>query len=308
MLHNLYTIDAPEHDVFCARFGPPAGASHEPQLLALGLGDGSVAVHAALDGRLVQTIAPAVPPPSAPRAGGLPVTCIRWRPAAAAGAFRVSDATSATRNVLLAAGSDGTLRHMHATSGRVLSTIVERETQIYAVDYRPDGGAFASAGNAKVVRVYDEETRAMSVELSGGVALASAYVIDRHSGSAQASASATAAGHSNRVFAVAWHPTDAALLATAGWDNTVQIWDVRVGSAVRSIFGPHLGGDGLAFSADGRFLVTASWRAHEQLQVRSVGPARARVRVHGAVRTDDAPSPPAPTRPSCGTLRRVSSR
>jgi hypothetical protein len=41
----------------------------------------------------------------------------------------------------------------------------------------------------------------------------------------------------------------------------------RVGCAVRSIYGPHLGGDGLSFTPDGKHLITASWRTKNQLQV-----------------------------------------
>jgi WD40 repeat protein len=224
-------------------------------------------VHTARDGKLLQTIAPAVSPGS-PRSGGLPVTCLRWRPLSAAGGFRISEATTATRNVLLAAGSDGSLRHIHATSGRVLSAIFEADTQLYACDYRPDGGAFASAGNRKVVRVYDEETRALKVELTGGVAAAAAYVVDRHTGGVASAALTGASGHNNRIFSIAWHPTDENVLVSGGWDNTVQIWDVRAGLAVRSIFGPHLGGDGLVFTPDGNSLITASWRSQDTLQVR----------------------------------------
>jgi len=233
-LSQLFTIDAGEQDIFCARFSPPQGGPGEPQLLALGLGNGNVVVHHAETGRLLQTIAPAgasgvaVP---APASGGLPITCLRWRPAGAARAFRVSDATTASRNVLLAAGSDGSLRHIHATSGRVLHTLVEHDTQIYACDYRPDGGAFASAGNKRVVRVYDEETRALVVELAGGTSVPSAaqYGANFSSshGAAPGAAAPVATGHTNRIFGLAWHPTDTHLLASGGWDNTIQIWDVR---------------------------------------------------------------------------------
>jgi len=234
-LSQLYQIEHPDTDVFCARFSPPAGGPAEPQLIALGLGDGRVVIHHAETGRLLQTVAPAgaagvaVP---APAAGGLPITCLRWRPAAAARAFRVSDATTASRNVLLAAGSDGSLRHIHATSGRVLHTIIEADTQLYACDYRRDGGAFASAGNARVVRVYDEERRALVATLSGGTSVASTALYGSNfaapGGAARGGAAAPlATGHTNRIFGLAWHPTDDNILASGGWDNTVQIWDLR---------------------------------------------------------------------------------
>ena len=40
-------------------------------------------------------------------------------------------------------------------------------------------------------------------------------------------------GHVQRVFSVQWHPTDSHLLASGGWDDTVQFWDDRAPHAVR---------------------------------------------------------------------------
>jgi hypothetical protein len=72
------------------------------------------------------------------------------------------------------------------------------------------------------------------------------------------------------VFAVKFHPDDENLILSAGWDNTVQIYDLRAGLAVRTIFGPHVCGDALdiATAAGGGYLLTGSWRPEEQLQVR----------------------------------------
>jgi len=72
-------------------------------------------------------------------------------------------------------------------------------------------------------------------------------------------------GHSNRVFALAWHPDDPQLLFSGGWDRTVQVWDLRVQRSVRSIFGPYLCGEGLA--VDGNTLLTASWRTRHAAQL-----------------------------------------
>lgn len=53
-----------------------------------------------------------------------------------------------------------------------------------------------------------------------------------------------------------------------GWDNTVQIWDIREGNAVRSIYGPHICGDALDIVGDE--ILTGSWRADTQLEVWSL--------------------------------------
>jgi len=42
-------------------------------------------------------------------------------------------------------------------------------------------------------------------------------------------------GHHNRVFAGVCHPTDPNIFLTGGWDSTVQFWDIRVNSSVRSV-------------------------------------------------------------------------
>jgi WD40 repeat protein len=47
------------------------------------------------------------------------------------------------------------------------------------------------------------------------------------------------AGHVSRVFALKFHPMDRNLVISGGWDNTIQVWDLRCDHAIRSIFGPH---------------------------------------------------------------------
>ena len=178
-------------------------------------------------------------------------------------------------------------------------------------------------GNTKSVKVYDEETRAVVANMSAGSQLPGLSPYDFQAGGSASArrASAGAAeelpslgtGHSNRIFSVAWHPSEGEgnILATGGWDNTVQVWDVRcvcprpqdskgarraglattlhcstlsdpphtpphtpppavarrANCAVRSLYGPHLSGDGLVFTPCGKFLVTASWRTKNQLQL-----------------------------------------
>ena len=44
-------------------------------------------------------------------------------------------------------------------------------------------------------------------------------------------------------FKAGGRPDDPNVLLSGGWDNTVQVWDVRAGQSVRSIFGPHICGE-----------------------------------------------------------------
>jgi len=111
-----------------------------------------------------------------------------------------------------------------------------------------DGSVFATAGRKHEVRVYDECTKKLSCVLRGGE-------------------EGLTPGHSNRVFALKFHPTMRDVLVTGGWDNTVQFWDLRRGHAVRAIFGPHICGDAIDISDDGATMMTGSWRMDKQLQL-----------------------------------------
>jgi hypothetical protein len=201
---------------------------------------------------------------------GLPITALRFRPPSVA---------SQTRNVLLACGADGAARHWHVASGRLLSATYEPDNQIFAADYRSDGLAFATGGKDKAVRVYDESRAtgggdgATSVGASAATTSSSSGpTLTMRGGGSYSSASvgedgSANAGHSNRIFAVTWHPTDPFTVVSGGWDNTIQVYDTRVGHSVRSLYGAHICGDALALSPDGSTLLTGSWRPDDCLQL-----------------------------------------
>jgi WD40 repeat protein len=65
-------------------------------------------------------------------------------------------------------------------------------------------------------------------------------------------------GHSGAVFGVAFSP-DGTLLATAGYDQSVRLWDPANGAAVRILSGHADSVWGVAFSPDGTLLATGSW-------------------------------------------------
>lgn len=68
------------------------------------------------------------------------------------------------------------------------------------------------------------------------------------------------------MFSLKFVPDDENLLVSGGWDNTVQVWDIRAGHSVRSIFGPHVAGDSVDVVGD--TVLTGSWRPEKCLQVR----------------------------------------
>ena len=157
-----------------------------------------------------------------------------------------ASATSKTKNLLLVANADGTVRHWHVTSRKCLHTITEENNQVFAIDYRQDGARFATAGKDYTVRVYDEATKTKVAALHGGFGKQST-------------------GHSNRVFSLKFSAADPNLLISAGWDNTIQVWDLRTEHAVRALFGAHICGDAVDLHV--HTLVSGSWRPESQLQL-----------------------------------------
>lgn len=65
-------------------------------------------------------------------------------------------------------------------------------------------------------------------------------------------------GFYGNILAVAFAPFDA-LLATAGYDGTVRLWDASNGQAIAVLSGHTEGVLALDWSADGRYLASASW-------------------------------------------------
>mmetsp|Transcript_1719 Transcript_1719/g.3464 ORF Transcript_1719/g.3464 Transcript_1719/m.3464 type:complete len:408 (-) Transcript_1719:37-1260(-) len=226
-------------EAMCARFSP------DGSLLAVGCTDSGIRVYSSTTGKLMFEIR------CTKGADGVasPVTSIRFR-----------DAPSLeTKNVVMFTTADGHLRYWHATSGKFLGTpVVEEDNQIFAMDVNVDGTRVATAGLDHSVRVYDTASRKLVSTLSGGKQEAG-----------ETSYGDGLGGHSNRVFALKYCMLEPHVLVSGGWDNTVQIWDVRVGSAVRSIYGPHLVGD--ALDIDDGVITTGSHRRYRAVQTWDMG-------------------------------------
>lgn len=245
------TISDNTSEVFSIRFSP------DGKYIAAGCGDGAIRVFNTQTGALAYNLQ-----------GGsnvaLPTTAIRFRP---------SSENTKTKNVLIAANAAGAVQHWHMTSGKCLHSLEEENNnQVYALDYNQDGSKFITAGKDTALRLYDEATKTLLTTMKGGMGYSTN----------------SSPGHSNRIFSVKMLPTDENLIISGGWDNTVQIWDIRAGHAIRSIFGPHLCGD--ALDIHDNVIVTGSWRANDQLQLWDF---------HSGVKITDVPWHISANKPPC---------
>lgn len=139
----------------------------------------------------------------------MPVADLAWRP---------TNEQMKTANILVTAQADGTLKHWHATTGKCLhQTQPDPENQFYTLDFKPDGTLLAVAGKDKQIHVYDETTKTLAFQMKEKLDLI---------------------GHSNRIFCVKWNHIDQNMMVSGGWDNTIQIYDVRIRGPSAYIFGP----------------------------------------------------------------------
>ncbi|KNE71908.1 hypothetical protein AMAG_16334 [Allomyces macrogynus ATCC 38327] len=248
-LRIAWAADTGGAHVHCAAFSP-AG-----DLVALGLATGAVTTFHLSTGKQVRKLV------RTDAELAVPCTAVAWRPDAS--------------GTLAAAFPDGRVTFWHATSGTPLGAgIDEGDNQIFAAEYSRathsgnPGIRLATAGSDGTVRIYADPTdspRTLTHELVHGAR-------DAH-----------AAGHSNRVFCLRWHPRDPNTLASGGWDSTIQIWDLSSGTAVRAIYGPHICGIALDWDEAGSKLVAGSARP----------PRRGLLGADGrAVKTDASDPPP----------------
>lgn len=129
-----------------------------------------------------------------------------------------------------------TVELLDAKSRKPVRTFSGQEGKVNAVHFSQDGKRLVTAsgitGLRGVATIWNVETGEKAAELSEG--------------------------HGDILFDAEFSPTDQQLLATAGYDLAIRLWDLETGKLVRKIDGHNGAVFDLAFSPDGAILASAS--------------------------------------------------
>lgn len=201
--------------------------SADGAVLAAGYGDGTARLYNPASGRRLHKLQ---------HNSQHPIPSLSFRNATSVGAVPL----------LLSVSSVGQVCHWHVSRGSMLHTFTEDNNELYTCTFSPDGTSFLTAGKDMVIRCYDESTNQLLCSL-------------RHGNEE------TTSGHANRIFSARYRADDANIIASGGWDNTIQIWDLRAGHSVWSYYGPNVCGESL--DTVGSYLVVGSWKGTDQIHV-----------------------------------------
>lgn len=153
--------------------------------------------------------------------------------------------------MLTAVYSDGTIQTWNTSNNQLLNEITthrEKENSLYACDYNRDGKKVIVGGKDRKLYIYDATTREPIGKMhSNGVK------VD---------------GHINRVFCIKSHPDDPNVIASAGWDGMLKLYDLRKKSPFASMGGAQVSGDSIDMFDD--MIVCGSYKNKDVMKTYSL--------------------------------------
>ena len=179
--------------------------------------------------------------------------------------------------------ADGRVTLWQSESNQPLQTLAGHAGRVWTLAFSPDGGYLASGGDDHSVRLWSLPTGewecldshqdwvftvAFSADgqwLASGGSDGVVRLWSLSAGHRPSPAPLELRGHHQAVRAVSFNPNQTpnqhpnqAILASAGDDHTVRLWDVPTGRLLRQLHGHHQRIDALAFSPDGKQLASGS--------------------------------------------------
>ncbi|XP_012270863.1 uncharacterized protein LOC105694596 [Orussus abietinus] len=167
-----------------------------------------------------------------------PVMCCRFNPV--------------QPTILYASSACGNIFMCVVDTSQFKRFIEEPKNEVNTIDVSATGERLVSGGKDAAVRLYDTHTGKVITTYKKDEAELLEEKVSKF--------------HRMRIFASKFHQTFPEIVITGGWDDTVRIWDIRVGTgSVRCIKGPHICGD--AIDVRESHILTGSWVVRGSLQI-----------------------------------------
>ena len=139
---------------------------------------------------------------------------------------------------LLTASRDKTAKVWDLAAKESVHTFPDHQNTVYGVAVKPDGKAAVSVGEDNQVRFWNPAADGKQIRASGG--------------------------HGKAIFRVMVHPK-APLLATCSADQTVRLWNLDNGGALKTLSGHTDWVYALSFSSDGALVASGSWNGEVKI-------------------------------------------